>query len=135
MMNDSLNRRKIRRWKISSVCLIVLRHVNDRDFCPSRFGRGHVRKGRLVAAIGICSSAETTHSALHDISPKSVCESAATRCRFWPRKWLREEISRIKIGSAFLCFFRLQRQKKEGNVCTSKKEIVTDFLLKLKNLK
>jgi len=60
------------RWNISSVHFIRPEHADDRmiDFVPSRFGIGHVRLGRLVTAIGIGSSTETTHSALLHVPPK-----------------------------------------------------------------
>ena len=40
---------------------------------------------------------------------------SVSKRRFWPSEWLREEKFRIKIGSAFLCYFLLQKQKKVGN--------------------
>src|SRR4030095_4248731 len=51
-----------------------------------------------------------------------VCSTGFTRPEpILLRKCSGEEIYRIKIGSAFLCYFLLQRQKKvETMICTSK---------------
>jgi hypothetical protein len=70
-----------------------------------------MRKSGLVIAIGIGCSTKTIHTVMHDVRTIVLDLVQVLQRRFWPRKWSREEIFRIKIGCVSLSL-SLHKQRK-----------------------